>query len=151
MVYNVPFPKTANELYRDKISKSPRFPLGIQDATFGFAEKYCEDYKYPRGSPLSLGVDDTKLFSALRPLYDGIKQKWFIVGVIGDPIEVPDIEALHATLDQLDKNPPKMATKVSLLSNRSTDSSSYLFKAAPLDPPNPTSPSTATCHCNYAY
>jgi hypothetical protein len=92
--------------------------LGIQDATYEFVKTYCQDYGYPRGAPLSLAVDDTKLFSALRPLYDGIKQKWFIVGAIGDPIEVPDVDTLHATLDRLEKNPPTMGTKVRLRYHR---------------------------------
>ncbi|KAJ6558971.1 hypothetical protein B0H10DRAFT_1967125 [Mycena sp. CBHHK59/15] len=65
------------------------FLVGIQDATFDYAQKYCEDYKYPLGAPLSIAVDDTKLFSALSPLYDGVKQKWFIDKTTGDPIEVP--------------------------------------------------------------
>ncbi|KAJ7218622.1 hypothetical protein GGX14DRAFT_560970 [Mycena pura] len=60
------------------------------------------------------GGREHRLFSALRPLYDGIKKKWFIVGAIGEPIEVPDIDALHATLDRLEKNPPTMATKLRL-------------------------------------
>ncbi|KAJ7092781.1 hypothetical protein B0H15DRAFT_1020862 [Mycena belliarum] len=99
---------------KDKISRSPRFPVGIQDTTFEFVEKYSVDYQYPRGAPLSLAVDDTKLFSALRPLYDGVKKKWFIVGAIGDPIEVHDIDGLHATLDRLERDPPPMATKLRL-------------------------------------
>ncbi|KAJ7754212.1 hypothetical protein DFH07DRAFT_959909 [Mycena maculata] len=83
------------------ISTTPRFPVGITDEIFPFAEKYCEDYKYPRGAPLSLSVDDTKLFAALRPLYDGVKQKWFIVGTTEDHVEVPNPQALNATLDTL--------------------------------------------------
>ncbi|KAJ7176665.1 hypothetical protein C8R46DRAFT_889360 [Mycena filopes] len=107
-------PLRSTRSIKHKISTSPRFPLGIQEETFGFVTTYCEDYGYPCAAPLSLGVDDTKLFSALRPLYDGVKKKWFIVGAIGDPIEVPDVEALHATLDRLAKSPPKMATKLRL-------------------------------------
>ncbi|KAJ7310133.1 hypothetical protein DFH08DRAFT_974490 [Mycena albidolilacea] len=130
-------PLRSERSIKHKISTSPRFPLGIQDATYEFVETYCQDYGYPRGAPLSLAVDDTKLFSALRPkgnsglkfqgvenpqftfpllrpLYDGIKQKWFIVGAIGDPIEVPGVDTLHATLDRLEKNPPTMGTKLRL-------------------------------------
>ncbi|KAJ6478183.1 hypothetical protein C8R45DRAFT_1216427 [Mycena sanguinolenta] len=91
-------PLRSEHSIRHKILTSPRFPLGIQDATYQFAQKYCEDYGYPCGAPLSLAVDDTKLFSAL----------------LGDPIEVPDVDALHATLDRLEKNPPPMATKLRL-------------------------------------
>ncbi|KAJ7163961.1 hypothetical protein C8R43DRAFT_946774 [Mycena crocata] len=96
---------------RQTISKSPRFPIGIEDATFGYAKQYCEDYKYPQGAPLSLSVDDTKLHAALRPLYDGVKQKWFIVGTTGQPTEVPNAEALHNALDHLEKT-EELATKV---------------------------------------
>jgi hypothetical protein len=134
---------------KHKISTSPRFPLGIKDATFDFVEKYCEDYGYPRGAPLSLAVDDTKLFSALRPLYDGEKQKWFIVGAIGEPIEVPDVDALHATLDRLAKTPPTMATKVGFRLNNPGILSDHSI-ASPLDPPNSTSASATSCPCNYA-
>ncbi|KAJ6464939.1 hypothetical protein C8R45DRAFT_939782 [Mycena sanguinolenta] len=101
-------PLRSERSIKHKISTSPRFPVGIQDATFQFVEKYCEDYAYPCGAPFSLAVDDTKLFSALRPLYDGIKQKWFIVGAIGDPIEVPDVATLHLRLWSLQITLPRV-------------------------------------------
>ncbi|KAJ6606934.1 hypothetical protein B0H10DRAFT_1956731 [Mycena sp. CBHHK59/15] len=87
--------------------------LGIQDATFDYAQKYCEDYKYPLGALLSIAVDDTKLFSALGPLYDGVKQKWFIIRTTSDPIEVPDAETLHKRLDELESS-AEMVTKIPL-------------------------------------
>ncbi|KAK7058169.1 hypothetical protein R3P38DRAFT_3547667 [Favolaschia claudopus] len=108
------FPIRSERSIEHKISTSPRFPLGITAETYMSVGKYCEDYGYPRGAPLSLAVDDTKLFAALRPLYDGVKKKWFIVGASSGPIEVPDVESLHATLDRLEKNPPTLATKLRL-------------------------------------
>ncbi|KAK6992640.1 hypothetical protein R3P38DRAFT_3430332 [Favolaschia claudopus] len=108
------FPIRSERSIKHKISTSPRFPLGITAETYMSVEKYCEDYGYPRGAPLSLAVDDTKLFAALRPLYDGVRQKWFIVGASSGPIEVPDVETLHATLDHLEKHPPTLATKLRL-------------------------------------
>ncbi|KAJ6601653.1 hypothetical protein B0H10DRAFT_2230357 [Mycena sp. CBHHK59/15] len=95
------------------ISKSPCFPVGITDETFGSAQRYCEDYKCPLGAPLSLAVDDSKLFPALRPLYNGVKGRWFIVGTTGEPVEVLDPEALHRTIDELEKT-AEMATKLRL-------------------------------------
>ncbi|KAJ7604607.1 hypothetical protein DFH06DRAFT_1386901 [Mycena polygramma] len=96
-----------------KASSAPRFPIGIQDETYGYAHQYCKDYGYPLGAPLSLSVDDTKLHAALRPLYNGPLGKWFIVGTTGEPIEVPDADALNATLDELEKT-AEMATKLRL-------------------------------------
>ncbi|KAJ6580223.1 hypothetical protein B0H10DRAFT_1962660 [Mycena sp. CBHHK59/15] len=60
-----------------------------------------------------LRIHDTKLFPALRPLYDGVKQKWFIVGTTGEPIEVPNVEGLHKTLDELETT-AELATKIRL-------------------------------------
>ncbi|KAK7013894.1 hypothetical protein R3P38DRAFT_3322441 [Favolaschia claudopus] len=107
-------PARSERSVKHKKSTSPRFPLGITAQTYQFVVKYCEDYGYPTGAPLSLAVDDTKLDAALRPLYDGVKQKWFIVGAVDGPIEVADVEELHATLEQLAKKPPQLATKIRL-------------------------------------
>ncbi|KAJ6582731.1 hypothetical protein B0H10DRAFT_2235240 [Mycena sp. CBHHK59/15] len=86
-----------------------------QDGTFKYAQKYCEDYKYPLGALLPLSADDTKLFPALRPLYDGVKGKWYIIGTTGDPIEVLDVETLHKILDVLERNADsELATKIPL-------------------------------------
>ncbi|KAJ7150342.1 hypothetical protein C8R46DRAFT_1358417 [Mycena filopes] len=95
------------------VSKTPRFPIGIVDETFVYATQYLKDYNYPLGGPLSLSVDDTKLFPALRPLYDGVKQRWYIVGTTGEHIVVPNAEALHATLDELEST-AELATKLRL-------------------------------------
>jgi hypothetical protein len=99
-------------LDRQKTSSAPRFAIGIQDETYGYADQYCKDYGYPLGAPLSLSVDDTKLHAALCPLYNGPLGKWFIVGTTGEPMEVPNADALNDTLDELEKT-AEVATKVS--------------------------------------
>ncbi|KAF7345674.1 hypothetical protein MVEN_01587100 [Mycena venus] len=71
----------------------------------------AKDYGYPLDAALSLSVDDTKLHAALRPLYNGPLGKWFIVGTTGEPIEVPDVDALNDTLDRLEKT-AEVATKI---------------------------------------
>ncbi|KAF7336404.1 hypothetical protein MVEN_02189300 [Mycena venus] len=98
---------------RHVISTTPRFPIGITDETFVYGKQYLEDYKYPLGAPLSLAVDDTKLFPALRPLYDGVKKLWYIVGTTGDHIAVPNPQGLHETLDKLEAT-AELATKLRL-------------------------------------
>ncbi|KAF9014795.1 hypothetical protein BDZ89DRAFT_438667 [Hymenopellis radicata] len=96
---------------KNKISKRPRFALGIQDETFAYAEKYCTDYKYPRSFPLCLGVDDTKLYADLQPLYDGPKKTWFLMGTPGEnQIVIPDM----STLDEVMKEKHDKATKLRL-------------------------------------
>ncbi|KAJ7178444.1 hypothetical protein C8R43DRAFT_1117832 [Mycena crocata] len=107
------FPMRTERSIKHIASKTPRFPIGIKDETFIYAKQYCENYKYPCGAPLSLSVDDTKLFPALRPLYDGVSQKWFIVGTTGEHIEVPNADGLHETLDEL-KSSAELASKLRL-------------------------------------
>ncbi|KAJ7433411.1 hypothetical protein FB451DRAFT_1419699 [Mycena latifolia] len=107
------FPLRTERSIKHIISTTPRFPIGVTDETFIYAQRYCDDYKYLHGAPLSLSVDDTKLFPTLRPIYDGVKGKWFIVGTMGEHIEVPNPEALHHTLDRLEST-AELATKLRL-------------------------------------
>ncbi|KAJ7229028.1 hypothetical protein GGX14DRAFT_616418, partial [Mycena pura] len=86
---------------RHKISSAPRFPIGIIHDTYQYASQYCQDYGYPFAAPISLSVDDTKLYAALRPLYNGLLGKWFIVGTTGEAMEVPSAEMVNATLDKI--------------------------------------------------
>ncbi|KAJ7189874.1 hypothetical protein GGX14DRAFT_580306 [Mycena pura] len=85
---------------RNRTSKQPRFPLGITSESFGFLRRYCEDYGYPIGHPLCLSVDDTKLFPAMQPLYDGPAKSWFLIGLPGKSRET---QLQAATPEQLEK------------------------------------------------
>ncbi|KAJ6487065.1 hypothetical protein DFH09DRAFT_1457048 [Mycena vulgaris] len=107
------FPVRTERSIKHIISTTPRFPIGIKDETFLYAQQYCENYKYPHGAPLSLSVDDTKLFPALRPLYDGVNQKWFIVGTTGEHVEVLNPQGMHEALDKLEAT-AELATKLRL-------------------------------------
>ncbi|KAF7335957.1 hypothetical protein MSAN_02309100 [Mycena sanguinolenta] len=107
------FPLRSERSIKHIVSTTPRFPIGITDETFVYAQEYLENYKYPFGAPLSLAVDDTKLFPALRPLYDGVKKLWYIVGTTGEHIAVPNAQGLHNTLDQLESS-AELATKLRL-------------------------------------
>ncbi|KAJ6482001.1 hypothetical protein C8R45DRAFT_831472 [Mycena sanguinolenta] len=106
-------PLRSERSIKQKISSAPRFPIGVQDETYGYAEQYCKDYGYPPTAPLSLSVDDTKLHAALRPLYNGPLGKWFIVGTTGEAIEVPNAEVLNDTLDRMEKT-AELAKKLRL-------------------------------------
>ncbi|KAF7334369.1 hypothetical protein MSAN_02376400 [Mycena sanguinolenta] len=107
------FPLRSEWSIKHVVSTTPRFHIGIADETFVYAKQYLEDYKYPLGTPRSLAVDDTKLFPALRPLYDGVNKMWYIVGTTGEHIAVPNAQGLHATLDKLESS-AELATKLRL-------------------------------------
>ncbi|KAF9008481.1 hypothetical protein BDZ89DRAFT_996909, partial [Hymenopellis radicata] len=86
---------------KNNVSKRPRFPLGIQEETFAIADQYCKDYNYSRSLPLCVGVDDTKLFSVLQPLFDGPKKTWFLVGTPGETQTIiPNIETLESFMTE---------------------------------------------------
>nr|GAT49565.1 predicted protein [Mycena chlorophos] len=93
------------------VSRSPRFPFGITDETYGYAISYCTNYKYPRDAPLSLAVDDTKLHAALRPFHN--RGKWFIVGSTGEPMEVANPDHIVSKLKQIEET-QELATKIRL-------------------------------------
>jgi hypothetical protein len=77
-------------------SKQPRFPIGVCDETFEQAEKYCEDFNYPKGEPLVMSVDDTKVFPILLPMYNGVRKEYYLVGAVGDKyIAIPDLETFE--------------------------------------------------------
>ncbi|KAJ7200399.1 hypothetical protein GGX14DRAFT_572153 [Mycena pura] len=94
-------------------SSAPRFPIGIQDAVYELAAQYLRNYNYPLGAPISLAVDDTKAHAVIRPLYDSVKRKWFLVGTTGPPAEVSSPDALNTILDDLART-AELATKVRL-------------------------------------
>ncbi|KAF7348037.1 hypothetical protein MSAN_01756100 [Mycena sanguinolenta] len=107
------FPLRSERSIKHVVLTTPRFPIGIADETSVYAKQHLEDYKYPLGAPLSLAVDDTKLFPALRPLYDGVNKMWYTVGTTGEHIAVPNAQGLHATLDNF-KSSAELATKLRL-------------------------------------
>ncbi len=66
-----------------RMPQSHVFPIGIDDRTYEYAEKYCDEYQYPRNFPLGLSVDDTKVFASLQALQDrdsNGKGQWYLLG-----------------------------------------------------------------------
>ncbi|KAI0258486.1 hypothetical protein BC834DRAFT_797740, partial [Gloeopeniophorella convolvens] len=77
---------------------APRFQQGLTPQALERAVQYLQDYQYPLDAPLAIGVDDTKLEQSIEPYYDSSRQKWFMVGGTGEPLEVSDISALEAEI-----------------------------------------------------
>ena len=76
-------------------SKIPIFRPGVTTCAYTRARKYCVDYDYPLDGPLAIGVDDTALLEAIRPFYDPVLEKWYAIGLVGNPIEV-----IHDSADE---------------------------------------------------
>ena len=76
-------------------SKIPIFCPGVTTCAYTRAQQYCVDYDYPLNGPLAIGVDDTALLEAIRPFYDPVLEKWYAIGLVGDPIEV-----IHDSADE---------------------------------------------------
>ncbi|KAJ7465357.1 hypothetical protein B0H11DRAFT_2307986 [Mycena galericulata] len=81
-------------------TQRPRFPLGITAQSYENLSRYCQDYGYPMNYPLCLSVDDTKLFPAMQPLYDGPSKTWYLVGLPGDKqLKVTSSSELEKLMD----------------------------------------------------
>ncbi|KAK4700732.1 hypothetical protein P7C70_g5513, partial [Phenoliferia sp. Uapishka_3] len=68
-------------------AKRPKFQLGIVPALFQQAATFFE--AVGGGTHLSLAFDDSACVPKLRTFFDSAKQLWFIIGNVGNPIEVP--------------------------------------------------------------
>jgi hypothetical protein len=97
--------------FLEKRSSCPSFIQGISPQTLQRAHKYLEDYNYPAEAPLALSVDDTKLLPAFHPYFDRLAGKWFLVGNVGEPLEVSNIDELA---DQINSAREHLATKLRL-------------------------------------
>ncbi|KAJ8690007.1 hypothetical protein PTI98_012852 [Pleurotus ostreatus] len=92
-------------------SKHPRLMPGISSHMFDRAQKYLSDYQYPADAPLTCSVDDTKLLPSLQPYHDSKASKWFLIGNVGDPMEIADVNLLH---EQIKEAKDQKATKARL-------------------------------------
>ncbi|KAJ7206825.1 hypothetical protein GGX14DRAFT_567902 [Mycena pura] len=90
-------------------SQRPRFPLGITAQSFEALARYCQDYSYPSDYPLCFSVDDTKLFPAMQPLYDGSQKAWYLVGLPGEQqLKVTSADELEKLMDIKHNPAPKL-------------------------------------------
>ena len=77
-------------------ARQPRFPIGIQDRSFELAIEHLRKLDYD--GPVGLACDDTKLFPALRPYYDQMTDKHYILGGTGEPLILANPEELTSVL-----------------------------------------------------
>lgn len=70
--------------------------------------------------PVALSCDDTKLLASLRPYYDQDREGYFLMGHVGQPLQLLDHEAFRTVVNE---NQLEKATKV----RKITDSLIYIF------------------------
>ncbi|KAJ7234777.1 hypothetical protein B0H12DRAFT_963951, partial [Mycena haematopus] len=98
---------------KHQISQRPRFLIGITEESFTFLQQYCEAYGYPTNKPLCLSVDDTKLFPAMQPLYEGPTKTWFLLGLPGQKqLKVTSEKELEKLMDS--RHSPATKVRISL-------------------------------------
>jgi len=97
--FHLQFAGCTERSFLSKCSASPGFRQGISQEVLEHAFKYLRDYNYPQNAPLALSVDDTKLLPAFRPYFDGSTKKWYVLGNIGEPLEVSDLGALESRIE----------------------------------------------------
>ena len=99
-------------------SHQPRFPIGIQERTFTLVVQRLNELQY--NGPVALSCDDTKLLASLRPYYDQDREGYFLMGHVGQPLQLLDHEAFRTVVNE---NQLEKATKV----RKITDSLIYIF------------------------
>ena len=96
--------------YRVQRARQPRFPVGIQARTFEGVGETLKKLGYT--GPVALSCDDTKLLASFRPYYDEDRQGFYVMGHVGEPLQLANPEAFEEVLKQCQLN---KATKVSRL------------------------------------
>ena len=76
-------------------SKILIFHPGVTSCAYTRARQYCVDYNYPLDGPLAIGVDNTALLEVIQPFYDPVLEKWYAIGLVGNPMEV-----IHDSADE---------------------------------------------------
>ncbi|KAH7912049.1 hypothetical protein BJ138DRAFT_1005353, partial [Hygrophoropsis aurantiaca] len=79
-----------------KRSRTPRYPTSICERSFQLAEEYIQKLSYK--GPMALSCDDTKLHPSFRTYWDPAMKCHFVVGGVGEPYAVADVDELNEFL-----------------------------------------------------
>jgi hypothetical protein len=101
-------------------SHAPGFPTGISDLTIKRATNYLAKIEY--AGPVSISCDDTQLLSKMAPYFDGQKNKWLLLGGIGEGIAIDgdakDIELLIGNAVKGTEKATKVTHILTITSNK---------------------------------
>jgi hypothetical protein len=99
-------------------SKRAKFPIEPCERSYRLVREYLESINYT--GPVGLSCDDTKLFAAFRPYWDATEGTYYVVGCVGSPLRIANIEEFEY---QLRQGHMEKATKVKLVLTHSDISS----------------------------
>jgi hypothetical protein len=83
-------------LHRQKEARQPRLPMTICEKTFELVVEHLAAVNYD--GPVALSCDDSKLFGSLRLYFDGNENKHYLVGAVGGPILVPNLDDIKTVM-----------------------------------------------------
>ncbi|KAG8700389.1 hypothetical protein FRC08_004733 [Ceratobasidium sp. 394] len=105
-------PLPAERSLQRQRSRQPSFPIGVTDENVIRAVEYLNKLNYT--GPVGLSCDDTQLLSKFSPYYDGQKNKWYLLGGVGEPIEIDDeVDGVEKRVADATEN-SELATKCRL-------------------------------------
>ncbi|KIJ53235.1 hypothetical protein M422DRAFT_127231, partial [Sphaerobolus stellatus SS14] len=87
-IFHAQLGRRTERSFHAKAALEPCFLIGITEATFDRALDYIQ--KVNHDGPLALNCDDTKLLPAYRMYYCKKRERWFLLGVVGEPLAVAD-------------------------------------------------------------
>ncbi|KAJ3816326.1 hypothetical protein F5880DRAFT_1456516, partial [Lentinula raphanica] len=91
------FPVRSRNSIRQHESRQPKLPMNISSETFKLVKKHLQALQYQ--GPVSISCDDSKLQPMLRLYWDGVKQRYFLVGGVDGPREVLDADNIQQLLN----------------------------------------------------
>ena len=81
-----------------KESREPRVPMKICKRSFELVDQHLSALGY--SGPVALSCDDTKLFKSWWIYWDAEKNSHFLVGGVGEPVQVADPECLREIIEK---------------------------------------------------
>ncbi|KAG9079754.1 hypothetical protein FRC06_007509 [Ceratobasidium sp. 370] len=113
-------------------SRGPSFPIGVTNKNIECAVQHLKRLEYT--GPVSISCDDTQLLSKFSPYFDGAKDKWYLLGGVGEPIEIDDsIEGVEKQIaDAVEKSEPATKCRLWCLQVPTPGVPVFILAAAPI-------------------
>ncbi|KAH7904197.1 hypothetical protein BJ138DRAFT_1107029, partial [Hygrophoropsis aurantiaca] len=89
-------PARSERSFRQRENRQPRFPMTICDETYQRVFDHLSAVSY--SGSVGLSCDDTKLHPAWRLFWDSEQKIHLLVGGVGEPLRVPDPDALREAI-----------------------------------------------------
>lgn len=81
-----------------KRAKASRINIGIHDKNFAYAAERLSSLQF--SGPVGLSADDTAAFPSLRPYWAKDSEHCVVIGSVGEPIIIKDLEELKGMIEE---------------------------------------------------